>query len=75
GERYKRPGYYALQMWTSHFGDVLVRNRVASDSFDVPATYGNVGPLYDIPYLGKAMPSRSVIIRASGPERIAPSRR
>jgi hypothetical protein len=51
GERYKRPGYYALQMWTSHFGDVLVRNRVASDSFDVPATYGNVGPLYDIPYL------------------------
>ena len=51
GERYKRQGYYALQMWTSHFGDVLVRNRVASDSFDVPATYGNVGPLYDVPCL------------------------
>jgi len=51
GERYKRPGYYALQMWTNHFGDALVRNRVASDSFDVPATYGNVGPLDDVPYL------------------------
>ena len=50
-ERYKRPDYYALQMWTNHFGDVLVQNTVTCDTFDVPQTYGNVGPLYDIPYL------------------------
>jgi len=53
GERYKRPDYYALQLWTNHFGDVLVQNAVnwTCDTFDVPETYGNVGPLYDIPYL------------------------
>jgi len=51
GERYKRPDYYALQMWTNHFGDVLVQNAVTCDTFDVPETYGNVGPLYDTPYL------------------------
>lgn len=34
GERYKRPDYYALQMWTNHFGDVLVQNTVACDTFD-----------------------------------------
>jgi len=50
-ERYKRPDYYALQLWTNHFGDVLVQNAVTCDTFDVPETYGNVGPLYDIPYL------------------------
>lgn len=49
--RYKRPSYYALQMWTNHFGDVLLRNEVTCDTFDVPVAYGNVGPLYDIPYL------------------------
>jgi len=51
GERYKRPDYYALQLWTNHFGDVLVQNAVTCDTFDVPETYGNVGPLYDVPYL------------------------
>jgi len=38
-------------MWTRHFGDVLVRNDVTCDTFDVPLTYGNVGPLSGIPYL------------------------
>lgn len=51
GERYKRPDYYALQLWTNHFGDVLVQNAVTCDTFDVPEAYDNVGPLYDIPYL------------------------
>lgn len=51
GERYKRPDYYALRMWTNHFGDVLVQNAVTCDTFDNPETYGNVRPLYDIPYL------------------------
>jgi len=51
GERYKRPSYYALQMWTRHFGDVLVRNGVTCHTFSVPMAYGNVGPLYRVPYL------------------------
>ncbi|MCG2766799.1 MAG: hypothetical protein L6435_00230 [Anaerolineae bacterium] len=50
-ERYKRPDYYALQMWTNHFGDVLVRNAVVCDTYDVDYGYGNTGPLYDVPYL------------------------
>jgi len=51
GERFKRPDYYALQMWTHHFGDVLVQNTLTSDTFDVSEAYGDIGPLQDIPYL------------------------
>lgn len=50
-ERYRRPDYYALQMWTQHFGDMLINNTVNSATFDMPEQYGRVGPLYDIPYL------------------------
>jgi len=50
-ERFKRPSYYALQMWTNHFGDVLVEDSVACDAFDFLEAYGNVGPLYRLPYL------------------------
>ena len=50
-ERYRRPDYYALQMWTRHFGDTLLQTTVRCETFDIPATHGNVGPLEDIPYL------------------------
>jgi alpha-L-arabinofuranosidase len=50
-ERYRRPDYYALQMWTRHFGDTLLQTTVRCGTFDIPRTYGNVGPLADIPYL------------------------
>jgi alpha-L-arabinofuranosidase len=51
GERYRRPDYYALQMWTNHFGDILVPSSATCDTFDVPTRQGNVGPQFDIPYL------------------------
>jgi alpha-L-arabinofuranosidase len=50
-ERYLRPDYYALQMWTRHFGDTLLPATVRSATFDLPGAYGNVGPLTAIPYL------------------------
>jgi alpha-N-arabinofuranosidase len=51
GERYRRPDYYALQMWTQHFGGALISNTVASPTFDLPEQHGRVKPTYDIPYL------------------------
>jgi alpha-N-arabinofuranosidase len=51
GERYARPDYYALQMWTNHFGDVLVKNTVTCDAFDSPEAHGRVGPIYNVRYL------------------------
>lgn len=50
-ERYRRPDYYALQMWTQHFGDMLINNTVNCATFDMPEQYGRVGPLHGIPYL------------------------
>lgn len=51
GKRYLRPDYYALQMWTKHFGDTLLETNVRCDTFDVTQTYGNVEPLSGVPYL------------------------
>lgn len=50
-DRYKRPDYFALQMWTKHFGDILVENTVTSDTFDVVSRYGSIAPHHEIPYL------------------------
>jgi alpha-N-arabinofuranosidase len=46
-----KPSYFALQMFTRHFGDDLVASSTESPTYDFPKAVGAVDPVSNVPFL------------------------
>lgn len=46
-----KPSYFALEMFTRHFGDDLIESSTQSPTYDFPKAVGAVDPIRNVPYL------------------------
>lgn len=46
-----KPSYFALEMFTRHFGDDLIASSTESPTYDFPKAVGAVDPIRNVPYL------------------------